>query len=172
MKVIIRAILFTIVAGISLFAQTTTFQDTLLEKMTGNWTLKGTIDGQQTTHDVAITWILDHQYLQLHEISREKKADGKAAYEALVLIGWDSQLNKYACLWLDVNSGGGLKSKTIAHAERSGDKIPFLFIINEKRIFHTTFVYNKNAGTWQWLMDDEDNGKVEPFARVTLTKLK
>jgi hypothetical protein len=172
MKLIIRAILFVFVGSFSLFAQTTTFQDTLLEKMKGNWILKGTIGGQETTHDVAITWILDHQYLQLHEVSREKYSDGKAAYEALVLIGWDAQLNKYACLWLDVTSGGGLRSNTIAHAERSGNKIPFLFIINEKRIFHTTFIYDKNSGTWQWLMDDEDNGKVEPFARVTLTKDK
>jgi hypothetical protein len=36
--------------------------------------------------------------------------------------------------------------------------------------FHTTFVYSPATDTWHWLMDDETSGKLEPFARVTLTK--
>jgi len=173
MKTIIKIILFTLLVSVTISAQQTSFQDSLLDRMTGNWILKGTIAGQEVTHDIEVSWILEHQYLQISEISREKDADGTAAYEALVLIGWDSDLSKYACLWLDVTGGGGLSAKAITgYAERNGDEIPFLFKINEESVWHTTFVYDRYTDTWQWNMDGEDNGKLKPFARVKLTKNK
>jgi hypothetical protein len=170
MKIVIRIISFIILVSINIYSQQTTFQDSLLDRMTGKWTLKGIIDGQETTHDIAVSWILGHQYLQLNEISRETDANGKPAYEALVSIGWDSQLNQYSCLWLDITGGGGLSARAIAHAERKGDVIAFLFKINEGNLFHTTFVYERNTDTWQWLMDGEENGKLQQFARVKLTR--
>lgn len=171
MKTIIRIILFTFLVSINISAQQTSFQDSLLDRMTGIWILKGTIAGQEVTHDIEVSWILEHQYLQITEISREKDADGTAAYEALVLIGWDSGLNKYACLWLDVTGGGGLSANAITgYAKRNGDEIPFLFKSNEESTWHTTFAYDRNTDTWQWNMDGEDNGKFKPFARVKLTR--
>ena len=171
MKTILRIILFTFLVSFSISAQQSSFQDSLLERMTGSWILKGTIAGQEVTHDIVVSWILEHQYLQISEISREKDADGTAAYEALVLIGWDSDLSKYACLWLDVTGGGGLSAQAITgYAERDGDEIPFLFKMNEESVWHTTFVYDRITDTWQWNMDGEDNGKFKPFARVILTR--
>ena len=170
MKTIIRITLFTFLVSIIISAQQSSFQDSLLDRMTGNWTLKGTIAGEETTHDIEVSWILEHQYLQISDISREKDADGTAVYEALVLIGWDSKLSKYACLWLDVTGGGGLSAQAIGYAERTEDEIPFLFKINEESVWHTTFVYDRNTDTWQWIMDSEADGKLKPFARVTLTR--
>ena len=42
-------------------------QDRLLDKMVGHWMLTVTIGGQPTHHTVDAQWILDHQFLQLHE---------------------------------------------------------------------------------------------------------
>ena len=171
MKTILRIILFTFLVSFSISAQQSSFQDSLLERMTGSWILKGTIAGQEVTHDIVVSWILEHQYLQIYEISREKDEDGTAAYEALVLIGWDSDSSKYACLWLDVTGGGGISAQAvIGYAERNGDEIPFLFKMNEESVWHTTFAYDRNTDTWQWNMDGEDNGKFKPFARVKLTR--
>ena len=36
--------------------------------------------------------------------------------------------------------------------------------------FHTTFVYNRAADSWQWHMDNDSSGVRRPFARVTLTR--
>ena len=163
-------ILFIIFVSINIFGQQTTFQDSLLERMIGNWTLKGIIDSKETTHDVAISWILGHQYLQISEISHELNSYAKPAYEALVLIGWDLKLNQYSCLWLDVTSGGGLSAQPFAHAERKADKIAFLFKVNDGSAFHTSFVYDRKSDSWQWLMDGEEKGKMQPFARVKLVK--
>lgn len=170
MKTILRFILLAFLVSIKISAQQTSFQDSLLDRMTGNWILKGTLAGQEVIHDIKVSWILEHQYLQIDEISREKDADGTAAYEALVLIGWDSNSNRYACLWLDVTGGEGLSNQIIGFAERNGDEIPFLFKMNEDGVFHTTFAYDRNADSWHWIMDGENNGKLKPFARVILTK--
>lgn len=114
--------------------------------------------------------MLGHQYVRFHEVPREKDAKGQAAYEAIVFIGWDESASQYACLWLDSTGGGGLSAQAIGHAKRSGDEIAFLFKGKDGSIFRTTFAYSKVTDTWQWLMDGEEGGKLQPFARVRLTK--
>ena len=151
-------------------SQQTTFQDSLLEHMVGTWILHGTIAGKETTHDIRAAWVLDHEYLQFQETSHEKKASGDAEYEAIVYIGWDQPSSRYACLWLDNTGGGGLNGQAIGYAKRSSDEIAFLFKGSDGSNFHTTFAYDKKSNSWRWLMDGEENGKLVPFARVTLTK--
>ena len=152
-------------------AQKPVFTDSLLDRMVGQWVLSGTIDGQQTTHDVAVDWVLNHGYIRLHEVSREKDAAGAPAYEAIVFIGADPSGKGLACEWLDSTGGTGLNGRAIAHADPAGDRIPFLFTFPDGTTFHTTFVYDRPTGRWQWLMDAEaKDGKLTPFARVTLTR--
>ncbi len=148
----------------------TFFKDDLLDRMIGRWVLQGTIAGQETAHDVVVEWVLGHQYVQLREVSREKDGEGNPAYEAIVYIGWDQPSAGYACLWLDNTGGGGLVGQAIGHGKRSGDEIPFLFRGGDGSLFHTTFAYDRAGDTWRWLMDGEEAGKLEPFARVTLTR--
>lgn len=142
--------------------------DSLLDRMVGKWILQGTIAGSATTHDVDVEWVLGHEYVRLHEVSRERAPVGAAAYEALVLIGLNGKSSGYDCLWLDSTGGGGLNAQAIGHAPREPDRLAFLFDIGGSP-FHTTFVYDASANTWRWLMDGERDGKLEPFARVTLS---
>ena len=142
----------------------------MLDHLIGKWVLHGTIQGRETTHDVVSEWVLGHQYVRLHEVSREKNAKGQAEYEAIVFIGWDQASSEYACLWLDTTGGGGISPQAIGHAKRAGNEITFLFNYKDGGSFHTTFAYNKSTDTWQWLMDGEEGGKLQPFARVKLTK--
>jgi hypothetical protein len=150
-------------------AQESTFQDALLDHMIGKWILRGTIGGKETIHDVTAEWVLGHQYVRLHEMSRERDTGGQAAYEAIVFIGWDKESRQYACLWLDSTGGGGLSAQSIGKAKPSGDQIPFLFKVGDS-ILHTTFEYSKRSETWQWRIDNEEAGKLQPFARVLLEK--
>jgi hypothetical protein len=164
-----------VVAAIALFflqawAQQTTFQDTLLDHLTGKWILRGTIGGKETTHDITAEWVLGHQYVRVHEVSREKDAKGQAAYEAIVFIGWDEPSRQYACLWLDSTGGGGLSAQAIGKGKRSRDEIPFVFKISNTSILRTTIAYGRGSNTWEWRIDDEESGKLQPFARVTLSR--
>jgi len=147
------------------------FQDRLLDHMTGQWLLQGTVEGKQTTHDVAAEWVLNHEYIQLHETAREKDAQGRPAYDAIVFLGWDKNSNHIACLWLDTTSGDGLSARTtIGMGKREGNEIVFLFKGSDGSVFHTTFAYNPADDTWKWIMDGEEHGKLQPFARLSLKR--
>jgi hypothetical protein len=163
-------VFFSIFASLPISAQQSSFQDELLDRLTGNWIMQGIIAGQEITHDLEISWILEHQYIQIKEISREKDPDGTAVYEALVIIGWDPKLENYACLWLDVTGGSGLDGNAIGHAIRKGDELPFIFKIDSENAFHNTFSYYRSDDTWQWKMDSEKNGQFSNFAKVKLER--
>lgn len=168
--ILIKIFLLLGLTPLSALAQQTTSQDSLLDHMVGKWVLQGTIAGKETSHDIITEWVLDHQYVQLKEVSREKDMNGKPLYEAIVFICWGQKLNQYSCLWLDNTGNGGLSTQAIGHAKANGDKIELLFKGVDSSLFHTTFTYNRDTDTWQWLMDGEEDGKLQPFTRVKLTR--
>ena len=143
----------------------------LLDHLAGDWVLKGTLGGKESTHDIHADWVLNREYLRFHEVSREKKANGDPVYEAIVLIGWDAKTQEYACLWLDSTAGGGL-SVPAARAKREEHAIPFVWVFSPTHSLHTTFTYDKHSDTWNWTIDDVTDGKLDRFADVTLTRLR
>ncbi len=144
--------------------------ETLLDHLVGKWVLTGTIDGKETTHDIDAEWILNREYVRLHEVSRDRGTNGQPAYEAIVLISWDHRPREYSCLWLDSTGGGGLTAQGIAHGKPTGNTIPFVFNLAGGIRFYNTFIYLASSGTWRWDLDGEEGGKLQPFARVKLTK--
>jgi hypothetical protein len=174
MKTTLAILALLFLTSLSASAQGPAPKDPLLDHLAGNWILQGTIAGHETTHDIESEWVLNHEYLRFHEISREKNAQGQPAYEAIVFIEWDGPANEYKCLWLDSTGSGGL-SAPIALGKRSNDEIAFLFRDKDGEKdkdsgVRTRFVYNKSDDTWNWLIDNEDAGKLTSFARVKLTR--
>ena len=147
-------------------------KDPLLEHLAGTWVLRGTIAGQQTTHDVTVEWMLGHQYLRIHETSREKDGGGQPQYEALVIVGWDAASAEYQCLWLDTTGGGGLVARSIGHGKRRDDNaVPFLFRSQDGSVdFSNTFSYDTSTDSWTWRMDNVQKGKATSFGLVRLTR--
>ena len=159
-----------VVAVAAVAAPPPRLDDAFLDRMVGTWVLRGTIEGQPTTHDVVVAWVLGHNYVRIREVSREKDAAGRPAYEAIVFVGREPNGEGYACLWLDNTGGGGLAAPAIGHGRRRGDAVEFLFVGPDGGRFHTTFDLGATDGSWQWRMDGESHGRLEPFARVRLTK--
>jgi hypothetical protein len=159
-----------IVISFCALAQPTGFQDTFLDHMVGKWVLEGTIAGKNTTHDIVSEWVLGHQYIRIQEVSRDKNAENKPAYEATILIGRDPQSTEYRCLWLDNTGPWDFTSQAIGRAKRGGDNITFRFESNDSSSVNTTFSYDKNGDAWQWSIDNETGGKARAFARVRLTR--
>jgi hypothetical protein len=168
MKKTFAILILLFVASFSASAQNAPSQDPLLDRLAGNWILRGTIAGRETTHDIESEWVLRHEYLRFHETSREKNAQGQPAYEAIVFIEWDEASKEYRCLWLDSTGSGGL-SAPIARGKRGDDEIVFLFKDKDSAV-HTTFAYSKGADSWSWVIDNDNGGKPTPFARVRLTR--
>jgi hypothetical protein len=69
-----------------------------------------------------------------------------------------------------VTGGRGLSAQAIGRAKKDTDRIEFLFKSSDANLFHTTFAYDRHSDSWQWLMDGEVHGTLEPFARGTLVK--
>ena len=170
---ILRVLFLCLVHGTLAVAQTRSHDPTdLLDHLAGSWLLQGKIAGKQTTHDVQARWILRREYLELHEVSREKDDRGEPAYEAVTLVSWEAKLSQYACLWMDSTAGGALTSPVTCRAKRSGDSIPFVFTISTSESIHTTFSYRQASDTWQWIIDDVTGGKSDRFADVELLRVK
>ncbi|HMH11916.1 MAG TPA: hypothetical protein VK578_02300 [Edaphobacter sp.] len=170
MKTNLAVLALLVLVAFSTSAQQPTRKDPLLDRLAGSWILHGTIAGQQTTHDIESEWVLNHEYLRLHETSRETNTQGQPAYEAIVFIEWEESSGEYRCLWLDSTGGGGLSAE-VAHGKRGNDEIAFSFGDKDKESsVHTTFAYNKNTDTWSWLIDNENGDKLTSFARVKLTR--
>ncbi len=63
----ILALLF--VTSFSASAQEPTRKDPLLDRLTGNWILQGTIAGHETTHDIESEWVLRLSISQTASVS-------------------------------------------------------------------------------------------------------
>jgi len=144
--------------------------DSLFDRLIGRWVLRGTIARQSTTHDVTFDWMLGREYVRMHEVSRERTANGTPAYEAVVLFGRDPRSGEYACLWMDNTAASAFDPAGTGRGTVSGDSIPFVFHYTPTDGFHTTFVYSRRADSWAWHMDNDSAGVRRPFARVTLTR--
>jgi len=164
--------LAVLIVPILVAAQQPSAADTLLNRMTGKWILKGVIDGKNIQHHINAEWVLGHQYLQLNERSDEKQSNGAPSQDAIVLICYNNKSMQYDCLWLDNTSNGGLSNGIIAHAKFQANTLALLFKYSDKSFFHTTFTFNPNENTWHWKMEGDENGKMEPFAEAEMSKME
>ncbi len=144
--------------------------DSLFDRLVGHWVLRGTIARQSTTHDVTFDWMLGREYVQMHEVSRERAANGTPAYEAVVLFGRDPRSGEYACVWMDNTASAAFDPQGTGRGMVAGDSVHFAFHYTRTDGFHTTFVYSHATDSWQWHMDNDSAGVRRPFARVTLTR--
>lgn len=162
---------FLLAASFSSFAfgQQAPLNSPLLDHLSGHWVLKGTIAGDQVTHDLDSEWTLDHHYLRIHEVSRENNAQGKPKYDALIFIAWNEQPKQYACVWLDIY--GGLAAESIGVATPKDNELPFTFKDEKGSVSVTNdMLYSPSTDTWEWRIDNIEQGAAKPFARVHLTR--
>ncbi|MFQ5479497.1 MAG: hypothetical protein ACE5E4_12885 [Candidatus Binatia bacterium] len=170
MKTAIRVVTLLLLASFPAVAGQQGVQDELLDHMAGNWLMSGTIGGTQVTHDLAAEWVLGHQYLRFHEVSREVDSEVVPAYEAIVFIGWDQRTSRYTCLWLDVTGSGAQFPEATGYAEPATDELAFVFDTGDASVIHTTFTYDREADAWHWLIVIDRGATHSTFAQVSLTR--
>lgn len=161
-----------LLAATPALAQQATFNDSLVDHLAGKWVLTGQMDKGPVTHDITAEWVLAHQYLEIHEVSREKNKDGSPIYQAKVFIGWDAGEKIYDCVWLD--NYGSISTQSLGYAKPNGNSIAFVFQNHDDAgSFHTTFTWHPETDTWSMDMDNVTTaGKAVPFARTTLMAAK
>jgi hypothetical protein len=144
--------------------------DSLLNHLIGRWVLRGPMAGQEVVHDVTFQWVLGGEYVEMHEVSRERTSAGEPAYEAIVYLVRDPRTHEYAALWLDNTDYNAFAPGGVGRGVAAADSIPFVFTVSPTDHFHNTFLYDRAMDTWAWHMDNDDARGRRPFARVTLTR--
>ena len=145
------------------------FHDDLLDNLQGRWTLKGTIAGHPGDADLDAAWVLNHQFLKVHE-KGTASIPGRPPYEAEVYIGYDNASERYVAHWIDIY--GGRFSETLGYGTRSDNSIKFIFEYPDGP-FHNTFTWNSESKTWRFLLEQRnDAGKWGVFADRTAVKVK
>jgi len=156
--------------AVPLAAEPPAGDDPWLSRLVGHWVLEGKISGKDTTHDVDAEWVLNHLYVRLHEVSREKDPKGRAAYEAIIYVTRDAA-GEYAVLWLDNTMSGGFAAEGVGRAKPEGESLPFVFKdARGEASFKNIFVYDPASRSWAWVMDNVDKGVAKPFGRVKLSR--
>src|SRR3954453_8001343 len=73
--------------------------DPWLSRLVGHWVLEGRMAGKDTTHDVDGEWVLNHLYVRLHEVSREKDSRGRPPPQASVYVTCCPAAGGESLLW-------------------------------------------------------------------------
>lgn len=160
-------VLFCVVLfPVYLAAQTPPWRDELVDHMVGNWKMEGTVMGSDAHHEVQADWVLNHQFLQIHEKTASDAPAAEHRYEATWFLGYDPVSERYVLHLLDVF--GARFSETLGYGTPDGDAIRFVFEYPDGP-FHTTFRWSSEKNSWQWLMEQKNKeGKWTNFADLRL----
>ncbi len=144
------------------------WHDDLVEHLSGDWKMTGNVMGRPAHHDVKAEWILNHQFLRIEEKTSASAPDTERKYDAIWFLGYDSTSERYVLHLMD--EFGGRFSETLGYGVREGNSIKFVFEYPDGP-FHTTFRWDPDKNTWQWLMEQKDKtGKWTPFADLKLSR--
>lgn len=141
-----------------------TFQDSLLERLTGDWAMSGRVRGRPAEYTFHAEWVLNHQFLEL----TMRDVAQPPVYQATVYMGYDNTSDRYVTHWLDMF--GGRFSETLGYGQRAESAIRLVFEYPDGP-FHTTFTWDPKTRTWSVLMEDRGAGGVwQEFASYTLRR--
>lgn len=145
------------------------WRDQLVDQLAGKWKLEGTVMGKAAHHEVTADWVLNTQFLRLHEKTSPTAPKGEQPYEAYWFLGYDSVSERYVLHLMDVF--GARSSETLGYGVRDGDEIRFTFEYPDGP-FHTVFEWQPESGSWRWTMEQKNKaGKWAPFADLKLTRM-
>jgi hypothetical protein len=173
MKVVLPIVLLIALPAIlasspSLAQSSAGWQDDLANHLAGTWNLEGKVQGRDAHHEVTAEWVLNHQFLRIHEKTAANAPASEHAYEAIWFLGHDETSDRYVLHLLDIF--GARFSETLGYGTRAGNELRFIFEYPDGP-FHTTFRWSPETGGWQWLLEQKDkDGKWTQFADLKMIK--
>ena len=76
--------------------------DGFLEKMTGRWTMEGTVKGNPAHHVVTGEWMSNRKFVHLHEKTADTAPASERRYDADWFVGYDEVSDRYVVHLMDV----------------------------------------------------------------------
>ena len=150
-------------------AQAPEWHDDFVDHLAGAWTLTGQVVGRDAHHDVQAEWVLNHQFLHIHEKTAASAPVTERRYEAIWFLGYDAVSERYVLHLMDIF--GTRYSETLGYGTRDGNAIRFVFEYPDGP-FHTTYRWSPETGSWQWFLEQKNKeGKWAPFADLKLARI-
>lgn len=139
------------------------FDDDLISNLVGDWRIAREIRGTVVHNTARASWVLNHQFLQLHM----KDVADPPQYEALVLLGYVYSDKQYLAHWLD---NFGAKFAGIGRGSRQGNSVEFCFDYASGPFFNT-LTWFPERDQWQFRGETQAaDGTRRHFALDTLTR--
>jgi len=135
------------------------FQDSLVGRLAGEWSMTGDLRGQAQSYTLKAEWVLGHQFLRL-----EMKGD---QYEAVSYIGYDNASERYVAHWIDIF--GGRVSETLGYGKREGNSIHFVFEYPDGP-FRSDYTLDPKAGWKIDMTQKAATGEWKDFAHYALAR--
>jgi len=169
MRLSVRIVVFAILAygaNLACAQAPPMWHDDLVDRLAGNWTLSGQVLGREAHHNVEAEWVLNHQFVRIHEKTTPTAPASESRYEAIWFLGYDAVSGRYVLHLMDVF--GARYSETLGYGTRDGNSLRFLFEYPDGP-FYTTFRWIPDTGSWQWLLEQKNkDGKWTNFADLKL----
>ena len=142
--------------------------DTFLDRLAGLWTLTGNMGSTGLSQKVNARWVIQGQFLEVHCIEEGSVTQDQPLYEAVYMLGYDSQSKEYSMHLFD--TFGANYARTIGIGTRHDDSVEFLFEYPNSH-FSNTFTWDKETGGWEMLLrQKEEYNAWKVFAKKILTR--
>jgi hypothetical protein len=125
------------------------FHDDLLDRFVGKWEVGAVVYGQKFTLDREADWVLNHQYLRVHEKSREVIPWLKAPFERLVFIGYNHRSKRYVVQEMTVHGADvPFEPEGFAYGSRTGDELTMDIKNGAEVAIRGRWTWDRASSTW------------------------
>ena len=128
----LMALLIILLSAFSPAQTSAEWRDDLVDDLAGTWKLEGRVLGRAAHHDVQAEWVLNHQFLRIHEKTAATAPPAENRYEAIWFLGYDAISERYVLHLLDVF--GGRYSEALGYGTRDGNAIRFVFELSRRPV--------------------------------------
>ncbi len=157
----------TALISIASFAQSTEdsadgkFHDDLLNHFVGTWNVSGVVHGMQFQNlKLEATWIMNHQYLQIHEKGTDTVPFIKMPWEAMFIIGYNNNSRHYVFYEFSVR-GIDEPWEGFSYASRTGNELKVSSVISPEENIIQRFTWQPSSKSWHLETRLEKAGKEE-----------
>lgn len=126
------------------------FHDDLLDHFVGKWAVNSTVYGRKFTLDRDAEWVMNHQYLRVHEKSHEALPRLNVPFERTFFIGYNRPSKRYVVYELSVHGIDNPNDPPgFAYAERSGNELKIVFRNGSEVVGVGRNIWDPASHSWQ-----------------------
>jgi hypothetical protein len=138
-----------------------------LDRLSGEWELRGTMGDVELHQSVAAQWILGGTYMWMHFQSVTPADNPTADYEAVYHIGYNKEHRLYVMHLLDTTEIP--LTCAMGRCRRDANALPFLFEYGGSKFFNT-FEWHPQTEHWSFLQTYEAADESHVFASKKMRK--